>query len=1116
MNAWLLTYNPEKWQWPNFENEVNNVKNGIKAKQEWQCASKNVQVGDRVFIIQTGNKERGIFAAGHATKENYDAPHYDSARAANGEKTPHIEIELDWLLNPAVDPILDTSILDAKIPNQKWSSQLSGISINKEAYKQLELEWAKLIKVENDAYNLLKSYDDINPDKHDGSYELVREVVNSYSKLGSFDNLSFDDLDLVYSMAIIKKDEKVQLERIEKSSLPLSEKERLKEVLNDVWAKARNKEYENSINSPQVGMFGTGFHTFNKSGNDIGLVKAAIKSFVEISKSNDDLQMFDIIKTNFNDYKDKRAASFSIMFHCLKPNSFPIMNRNEGMGNIFNDLGLKLKKSNNTIEMYTENCKKIRDFRNANFSFKNYRVFDLVARLKQDSDFSIPKIDFIFTMEYINKYGNKPYKAIDRAIDENEEKELLEIKNNAQKAVKEVNKMAEVLESRFCLDKWKPSAWTDGSHTKVRDYLWVKMQYKDYENDIESISIFVNKGTNLPGREKTRIRFSLEMINEGADQKAYSRHHKFLDLPLEEGLCYVVGSDELHDSVVLNEDHDTVKAKTENGTYKKVQISKVINYDQNLSNDEIYSEMIDGVSKLIPYYEYVIGKSLNNVSNVADDDNIDEKGDDTMIQDKINLNTILYGPPGTGKTYNSKVYAVAICNYDGDLEKVKNLDYTNDVIPQYENLVKDGRVAFTTFHQSYGYEEFIQGIKPVLSDDDTKGVHYDVISGVFKKFCDENSEYTQSLKSFGIDENTKIWKMSIEGGKTNVIKECFAENNIRINFDINSKDSSMNIFKNKMLPGDLVLSFESIYEINGVAKIVGEEIEELNDKSKYKLARKVEWILKDKIINIKNANGGVRLSQQTCTELPNLNRNGLYELINKELGQSSVSNTNNKKPCVFIIDEINRGNISKIFGELITLIETSKRKGKDEEMSCILPYNKEEFSVPDNVYILGTMNTADRSIAIMDTALRRRFDFVEMMPDLDAIDGIIVDGIDIRKVLETMNQRIEVLYDREHTLGHAFFMPLIKEENKTIGNLAQIFKNKVIPLLQEYFYEDYSKIQLVLGDNAKTDKNYKFVVDEKIESNLFKGNINTDDLPEKKYYINNDAFNNAESYNQIY
>lgn len=210
---------------------------------------------------------------------------------------------------------------------------------------------------------------------------------------------------------------------------------------------------------------------------------------------------------------------------------------------------------------------------------------------------------------------------------------------------------------------------------------------------------------------------------------------------------------------------------------------------------------------------------------------------------------------------------------------------------------------------------------------------------------------------------------------------------------------------------------------------------------------------------------------------------------------------------VFIIDEINRGNISKIFGELITLIEPTKRIGAKEQFRALLPYSGQNFGVPDNVYLIGTMNTADRSIALIDTALRRRFSFVEMQPDSTTLKDVLVDGIDISEMLDTINKRITVLLDREHTIGHSYLLPL--KSDPTLERLAAIFENTIVPLLQEYFYDDYEKIQFVLGDNQKPDDGTRFIVRKNDAVKLF-GSADID-FPEY-YEINGEAFKRIDAY----
>lgn len=233
-----------------------------------------------------------------------------------------------------------------------------------------------------------------------------------------------------------------------------------------------------------------------------------------------------------------------------------------------------------------------------------------------------------------------------------------------------------------------------------------------------------------------------------------------------------------------------------------------------------------------------------------------------------------------------------------------------------------------------------------------------------------------------------------------------------------------------------------------------------------------------------------------------------------------------------VIDEINRGNISKIFGELITLIETDKREGMPNKVAVVLPYSGDLFTVPQNVDIIGTMNTADRSLALMDTALRRRFEFVSLPPETRKSEGYpladtdIVTGehtIDVARMLETINRRIELLYDRDHCIGHAYLTPLslIGDQQERLATLGVIFQSKIIPLLEEYFFDDWRKIRLVLGDNQKSHARHQFVLElsqnEDLVAELFGDTHEMDSLLSRpRYEIQKSAFTDVESYVGIY
>lgn len=860
-------------------------------------------------------------------------------------------------------------------------------------------------------------------------------------------------------------------------------------------------------------------------------------------------------------------------------------------------------------------------------------------------------IDYKAPLDYLDAHAKESYAGPDKQVPADERARMDALKESAQNAVEQINKMMALCEKRFKLKKAAQVKWLDGSLVKTKHYLWGQMKYSDFMDSPITISIFVDKNADTM---EPRYRISLEIMNKDSDKALMKQYHSYLDLEpdTENGLVYGGDSNEEGYVVILDEDRDSIKANIENKTYDKVQYCKIIEQNESYSNEDYERLVMKGVQALIPYYEHVIGKKAgktrgwlltwnpenwewqhfpvwcqqtrkgetrkedwtcaNKSPEIGDDVFLMKTGEQprgiiahgivgreyyeaphydpakaaqgkmtghidaifdrildytkeaillqdelkqtlpeqtwspmgseieikpevlTELRDRWNelvasdeeqktmskndtfgLNTILYGPPGTGKTYNTVKYAVSIC--DPDLN-VDEMEYS-DILARYNTLKAEGRIAFTTFHQSYGYEEFIEGIKPVLASDEnqsnSKDIQYKVKAGIFKQFCKDAAPKWVSLDNSLVDLEGNIWKATI---KSNVLQDCYDNNRVRIDWGMDSEGAYG--FVNSMEAGDIIITTDgSRTKINGIAKVVSDEAYELDAESD-RTTRDVVWLAKNLDEDITGINDGKILHRMTVARVPHMQVGYLIPIIKRANPGLVEIEEKERLPHVFIIDEINRGNISKIFGELITLIEDTKRDGMDEAMETTLPYSGDPFSVPDNVYILGTMNTADRSIALMDTALRRRFDFVEMMPDSSVIDGVTVEvgdqKVNVAHMLDVINERIEFLYDREHTIGHAFFTPLLK--NNSIDVLADIFRSKVVPLLQEYFYEDYAKIQLVLGDNDKSDDGYKFILDKEVKvKSVFKGNPEEIvDLPEKKYEIQDEAFDDIQSYIEIF
>ena len=398
-------------------------------------------------------------------------------------------------------------------------------------------------------------------------------------------------------------------------------------------------------------------------------------------------------------------------------------------------------------------------------------------------------------------------------------------------------------------------------------------------------------------------------------------------------------------------------------------------------------------------------------------ENTEQVEEDIKLPSK-GWNKILYGPPGTGKTYSINEYK----------EKLINGQTLSHSIVNFESLTWKETILLAMKREGYPSLKVkdIVALNLVQQYANTKSSKnaYQTISTVILTNADEESTALTSRNGLDIftKDATDKWSVT-ENGK------------------IAADEAESHISDEQLSDEDFfvkVVTFHQSYGYEDFIEGINAETED----------GKISYQVKD----------------------------GVFKKFCNDAKQYPDKN------FLFVIDEINRGNISKIFGELITLIEPSKRIGASESLSVVLPYSGDVFGVPQNVFVLGTMNTADRSIAMMDTALRRRFDFIEKMPDPGVVRDEVgeIGSIDVASLLEIMNRRIEFLYDREHTLGHAFFLNI-----GTIGELKAVFENKIIPLLQEYFYEDYEKIQAVLNDTQQI-----YIVQVNDESDLFSNVFN--------------------------
>lgn len=447
--------------------------------------------------------------------------------------------------------------------------------------------------------------------------------------------------------------------------------------------------------------------------------------------------------------------------------------------------------------------------------------------------------------------------------------------------------------------------------------------------------------------------------------------------------------------------------------------------------------------------------------------------DDVVRTWERRKNVVLYGAPGTGKTYDVPEFAVRLC----DPAFMAAEPSREEIVSRYNQLKTEKRIAFTTFHQSLDYEDWIEGLRPVVNENNQ--VTYEIESGIFKKLCEEAERPVVKDKQVGIADNAVVWKVSLAGTGDNPVRsDCMKNSYIRIGWDgygpVISDETDWSVYNgegkqildayiNKMKIGDIVMSCYSSQTIDAIGVVVGDY--EFDDSlPNYKRVRRVNWLVKNINENIVEMNDGKAMVQSSVYRLNSITLNDVKSILEKYNTSSKMEE--NDKAYVMVIDELNRGNVSKVFGELITLLEADKRKGRVNAESVVLPYSKKGFHIPNNVYLIATMNTADRSLGSLDYAIRRRFAFIAEKPfglevegfneDLfEKVSSLFVKNFDEYKEsswdltmkLEPADTLSEEYKPEDVWIGHSYFLMQDEEgEDNTSNRLLY----EIIPLLEEY------------------------------------------------------------------
>ena len=503
--------------------------------------------------------------------------------------------------------------------------------------------------------------------------------------------------------------------------------------------------------------------------------------------------------------------------------------------------------------------------------------------------------------------------------------------------------------------------------------------------------------------------------------------------------------------------------------YGVILPNKAPEYSEYMSIlNDIKAKMKKGVIKEKTFYE---------LSANANNGTLDEAEltwyDDVVRTWERRKNVVLYGAPGTGKTYDVPELAVRLCDPAFMVAEPSR----EEIVSRYNQLKTEKRIAFTTFHQSLDYEDWIEGLRAVVNE--ASQVTYEIENGVFKRLCEAAERSKLEGNQYGINSESDVWKVSLKRtGDNDVRKDCMENGYIRIGWDEYGDEISdetdgssrndkgktiLNAYINKMKVGDIVMSCYSSQTIDAIGVVVSDY--EFEDKfPNYKRVRRVNWLVKNINENIVEMNEGKTMTLGTVYRLNSITLDNVKSILEKYNTSSKMEE--NDKAYVMVIDELNRGNVSKVFGELITLLEADKRKGRINAESVVLPYSKKGFHIPNNVYLIATMNTADRSLGSLDYAIRRRFAFIAEKPFGLEVDGFDEDlfekvsslfvknfddykesGWDQTMKLEPADTLSEEYKPEDVWIGHSYFLMQDEEgEDNTSNRLLY----EIIPLLEEY------------------------------------------------------------------